>query len=161
MKRAARLLCLILVAGVAAQVAWAEVPFLHHRSPGLPPTVAASTINTPSTDFIRAHVPAGQSIVYDTGTHNNGDLFSYFLLSTVLVARNRVWWVSPAPMTSTTDWWQDVSPGATAIRGLAARVHARYVVFAGAEMPTNLPVAAVWRMDAGLAVVELAAADGT
>lgn len=145
---------------MAAQVAWAEIPFLHHDTPGYPPTATLPTLDTPTSDFVRAHVPPGESIVYITPTHNAGDLYYYFRLSTVLVARNRVWWACPAPVTVATDWWHDVSSGSSAVRALAARVHARYVVYAGVDLPANLPVAGVWSMSGGLSVAELAVPEG-
>lgn len=156
MKRASRLLSLLLVVGVAAQVAWAEIPFIHHRTPANP--TPALTISTASTDFIQAHVPRGQSIIYVTNTATDEE--PYFLLSTALVDRNQVWWAAPAPVTNVTDWWYDVSSGAPAVLALAKRFHARYVVFDKMEVPAALPVTAAWRENGDLAVVELAVSAG-
>jgi hypothetical protein len=141
--------------GVVAQLVWSEAPSAPGRVPGLPPTVALATLDTPPSDFIRAHVPSGQPIVYVTHSHDNANLYYFFRLSTALVPRNAVWWAVPAPATSVTDWWQDVSGGPGAIRRLAARIQARYVSFTGEEVPTGLGTSAVWRLDGGFAVAEL------
>jgi hypothetical protein len=158
MSRLSKIASLVLVAGVLAQIGLAQEPFVHRRTPGLPPTVPLPTVSTSASDFIRDHVPPGEAIVEVTPTHDNATLYYYFLLSAALVPRNSVWWAVPAPATHVTDWWHDVSAGPDAIRRLALAVHARYVVFAGEEVPQALRVSRISRMNSALAVVELAPA---
>lgn len=160
MKKVATFLSFVLVVGVVLQVAWAEIPFVHHRSPAPLQLPAAATITTPWTDYVQTHVPRGQTILFVTDAQGTASPAPYFLLSTALVDRNQVWWAAPARVTNLTQWWYDVSSGAPAIRALAVRFGARYVVFDNLPMPAGLPVVAVWRQSAGLAVVELAEKGG-
>lgn len=156
MSRLSKLASLALVLAVLGQVAWAQVPFVNRRTPGLPPTVQLATLDTAASIFIRAHVPPGQPVVEVTPTHDNGSYYGYLLLSAALVPRNMVWWAVPAPALRSTDWWHDVSGGDAAVRRFAAAVHAHYIVFSGEPVPTALAVVRTWRMNDAFALTELA-----
>ncbi|MBO0727859.1 MAG: hypothetical protein J2P57_01285 [Acidimicrobiaceae bacterium] len=159
MSRLAKLASLALVLGILGQVAWAQVPFVRHRTPGLPPTVQLATLDTVASDFIRRHVPPGEPIIEVTPTHDIAALYYYFRLSAALVPRNAVWWAVPAPAPHVGDWWHDVSGGPSGIRRFAAAVGCNYLAFAGEPIPATLNVSRTWRMNEVFAVVELASTD--
>jgi hypothetical protein len=156
MSRLPKIASLALVLGVLAQVGLAQVPFVRHQTPGLPPSIPLATLATPASALIRAHVPPGEPVVEVTPTHDIPSFYYYYRLSAALVARNAVWWAVPARRTHVTDWWQDVSGGPEVIRRLVTALRARYVVFSGEAVPAALQVARVWRTNSLLAVAELA-----
>jgi hypothetical protein len=85
-------------------------------------------------------------VIYDTGKNGPVELLNFFRLSYTLAPRNQILWAATAPITSIEDWWQDVSGGPDAIWNLAAHKHARYVMFAGIDVPNGLHFVAAWRM---------------
>lgn len=154
-----RLLSLIvsalLMLGVAAQASVAQIDFLRTRLPAVPATMSATPVTTPGIEFVRRHVPPGEPLIYMTGDKGISELFSYYQMSYALAPRNAVWWAVPAPAGKVADWWQDAAGGSSRIRRIAGDHHARYVVFAGTDIPADLHPAAKWTMQAQFAVVQL------
>jgi hypothetical protein len=144
---------------VAVQLALTQGEFVKIRLPearsalqALPPAPSAPP---PETNLILTRVAAGEPVIYDTGKNGPVELFDFFRLSYALAPRNEIWWAATAPVTSVEDWWEDVSGGPDAIRNLAARKHARYVMFAEVDVPNGLHYLAAWRMSGQIALVEL------
>ena len=145
----------LLMLGVAVQTSVNQIDFLRTRLSAVTATRTITPVTTSDTEFVRRHVPSGEPIIYVTADKGIPDLFSYYQMSYALAPRNAVWWAVPAPAGKVADWWQDATGGSTAIRRLASDDHARYVVFAGTEIPADLHPSAVWTMQARFAVVEL------
>jgi hypothetical protein len=145
----------LLLLGVVMQVFVAQISFLRTRLPAIGATLPATQVMTPGIEFVRTHVPAGEPILYLTGDKGVSDLFSYYQMSYSLAPRNAIWWAVPAPAGKVADWWQDARGGSQGIHRLAAYDHARYVVFAGTDVPADLRPSAEWTMQDRFVVVEL------
>ncbi len=145
----------LLLLGVVTQILVAQVSFFRTRVPAVGAALPTTPVMTPGIEFVRAHVPAGDPIVYITGDKGVSDLFSYYQMSYSLAPRNAIWWAVPAPAGKVADWWQDARGGSQGIHRLAAHDHARYIVFAGTDVPADLRPSAEWTMHCRFVVVEL------
>lgn len=145
----------LLAVVIGAQVAWGEVNVLKVVSVPSQPASQPVGLRTPLSDFVRTHVPAGRTIVYVTGGHGVPELFSYYGLSYAMTPSNRVWWAADGTVTTVVDWWVDVSGGSARLLQVARARGSTYLLFAGRPPPPGLPVAGLWRQDAGDVLVRI------
>ena len=147
----------LLGVAIAGQVAWGEVTLLKEAGAATQAPGVSSGLRTPLSDFVRAHVPAGRTIVYVTQGHGIPELFSYYELSYAMTPSNRVWWAADGRVTTVVDWWLDVSGGSASLVRVARTKGSAYLVFAGRPPPPGLPVIGLWRADATDAIVQISA----
>ena len=145
----------LLVTAIAAQVAWGEVKLVRQVTTPAQAAQLPVGLQTPLSKFVRAHVPAGRTILYVTGAHGIPELYSYYQLIYALTPDNRVWWAAYGAPTTVVDWWVDVSAGSTRLLEVARASGSTYLVFAGRPPPPDFPVTDLWRMDGADAVVRI------
>jgi hypothetical protein len=145
----------LLGVAIAGQVAWGEVKLLREVSAPTQSARLSAGLRTPLSEFVRAHVPAGRTIVYVTEGHGIPELFSYYELSYAMTPSNRVWWAADGTVTTVVDWWLDASGGSASLVRVARAKGSAYLVFAGRPPPPDLPVIGLWREDPADAVVQI------
>jgi len=136
---------LLLGIAVAGQVLWGEAKVVRAATAPAPVAALAPGLRTPLSDFVRSHVPAGQTILFVTEGHGIPELFGYYELSYAMAPRNTVWWAADGTATTVVDWWLDVSPGSPRLVQVASTKGATYLVFAGRPPPSDLSVVQLWR----------------
>jgi hypothetical protein len=135
----------VLGLAVAGQVLWGETRVVREATAPAPAVALAPGLRTPLSDFVRSHVPTGQTIVFVTEGHGIPELFGYYELSYAMAPRNTIWWAADGTATTVVDWWLDVSQGSPRLVQVARTKGAAYLVFAGRPPPSHLPVIELWR----------------